>query len=139
MSTTAGYSGTPLAKKLGIKEGFTIRVFNAPKRYIEFFHEFPRDVVISTSTGEKESLDFVHIFTTTEEVLVTSFKEAKALLKKNGSLWISWPKKASKITTEVDKYQIMKYGLDNGLVDVKVAAIDSDWSGLKFMYRKKDR
>lgn len=139
MSSTSGYSGTPLFKKLGIKEGFTIQVFNTPKKYTDFFYEFPLDVVIRSSGKTKESLDFIHVFATTTEALVSSFNEAKPMLKKDGSLWISWPKKTAKIPTEIDKYMVMKYGLENGLVDVKVAAIDSDWSGLKFMHRKKDR
>jgi len=139
MPTTSGYSGTPLAKKLGIKEDFTIQVFNAPKKYTDFFHEFPIGVIITASKNQKESLDFIHVFATTKAGLEESFKKAKPTLKKNGSLWISWPKKTSKIVTEVDKYMVMNYGLENGLVDVKVAAIDNDWSGLKFMYRKKDR
>lgn len=139
MPTTSGYSGTPLAKKLGIKEGFAIQIFNSPKRYTDFFHEFPSGVVISESLRLKESLDFIHVFATTKEMLVESVTKAKPVLKKNGSLWISWPKKTSKIATEIDKYMVMNYGLEKGLVDVKVAAIDNDWSGLKFMYRKKDR
>jgi hypothetical protein len=139
MTVSTGYSGTPLAKKLGIKEGYSIQVMNTPKKYTDFFHEFPQNVVIIASDNQKESLDFIHVFATTKEALESSFAIAKPALKKNGSLWISWPKKTSKIQTEVDKFMVMNYGLENGLVDVKVAAIDQDWSGLKFMYRKKDR
>ncbi len=136
---TSGYSGTPLAKKLGIKENVVLQVYNSPKNYLEFFHEFPNDVIISNSQQEKESVDFIHIFATTEKELSEAFIQAKPTLKKSGSLWISWPKKSSKIETEIDKFYVMKYGLDNGLVDVKVAAVDSDWSGHKFVYRIKDR
>lgn len=137
--STSGYSGTPLAKKLGIKENFLIQVYNSPKSYTSFFRDFPERVVISASKQIKESVDFIHIFATTESELSKAFQLAKPTLKKNGSLWISWPKKSSKITTEIDKFHVMKYGLDNGLVDVKVAAVDSDWSGHKFVYRIKDR
>lgn len=136
---TSGYSGTPLAKKLGIKEGFLIQVYNAPKNYIDFFYEFPDDVVISNSKQGEETVDFIHLFATTKEELSQAFLKAKPTLKKNGSLWVSWPKKTSKIASEIDKFHVMKYGLDQGLVDVKVAAVDADWSGHKFMYRKKDR
>lgn len=139
MTTSVGYSGTPLAKKLGIKEGYSIQVMNVPKKYTDFFHEFPQNVVTITSIDQKESLDFIHVFATTKEELESSFTIAKPALKKNGSLWVSWPKKTSKIQTEIDKFMIMNYGLEKGLVDVKVAAIDRDWSGLKFVYRKKDR
>lgn len=138
MSTT-GYSKTPLAKKLGIKEHFLIQVYNSPKNYTDFFHEFPNGVVISDTEQEKETLDFIHIFASTEKELSKAFKVAKPTLKKNGSLWVSWPKKTSKLPSEIDKFHVMKCGLDNRLVDVKVAAIDNDWSGHKFMYRKEDR
>jgi len=137
--STAGYSGTPLAKKLGIKENIVIQVYNSPKNYTDFFHEFPDGVVISDSQQGKETIDFIHVFATTEQELSEAFHAAKPALKKNGSLWISWPKKSSKIPTEIDKFYVMKYGLDNGLVDVKVAAVDNDWSGHKFVYRVKDR
>ena len=135
----AGYSGTPLAKKLGIKGNFLIQLYNPPKNYTDFFHEFPDGVVISDSAQEKESVDFIHIFATTERELSEAFTKAKPTLKKTGTLWISWPKKSSKIPTEINKFYVMKYGLDNGLVDVKVAAVDQDWSGHKFVYRVKDR
>lgn len=137
--STAGYSGTPLAKKLGIKENFLIQVYNSPKGYLDFFHDFPEGVVILDSGQEKETLDFIHIFATSEKELSEAFKKAKPTLKKTGALWISWPKKSSKIETEIDKFYVMNYGLDNGLVDVKVAAVDDDWSGHKFVYRVKDR
>ncbi|MEQ6124516.1 DUF3052 domain-containing protein [Pseudotenacibaculum sp. MALMAid0570] len=137
--STAGYSGTPLAKKLGIKENFLIQVYNSPKNYIDFFHEFPKGVVLSNSNQGIKTIDFIHIFATTEEELSQAFHLAKPTLKKNGSLWISWPKKTSKIVSEINKFDVMKYGLDHGLVDVKVAAVDKDWSGHKFMYRTKDR
>ena len=139
MSQTAGYSKTPLAKKLGIKEGFLIQVYNSPKNYLSFFHDFPEGVVISDSNQGKETLDFIHIFASTEKELSEAFTKAKPSLKKNGSLWVSWPKKTSKLSSEIDKFHVMKYGLENGLVDVKVAAVDNDWSGHKFVYRVKDR
>lgn len=138
MPNTAGYSGTPLAKKLGIKQGFEIAVFNTPKPYIDFFYEFPTEVIIANSSSSRP-LDLIHIFATKKKELEHSFNKAKPALKKEGSLWISWPKKTSKMETEIDKFFVMSYGLENGLVDVKVAAIDADWSGLKFMYRKEDR
>ena len=136
--STAGYSGTPLAKKLGIKPGFLVQVFNAPKPYLEFFHEFPDEVVLVNSS-ESVEVDFIHIFATTFKELESGLEIAKPNLKKNGILWISWPKKSSKIPTEIDKFTVMKAGQDSGLVDTKVAAIDDQWSGHKFMYRLKDR
>ncbi|MEM7486091.1 MAG: DUF3052 domain-containing protein [Bacteroidota bacterium] len=138
MTNPAGYSGTPLAKKLGIKPGYKIQVFNVPKPYIEFFFDFPESVIIIGSS-ENEKVDFIHIFAATAKELESSFQKAKPNLKSNGALWISWPKKSSKIPADIDKFYVMKYGLANGLVDTKVAAIDADWSGHKFVYRLSDR
>ena len=134
-----GYSGTPLAKKLGIKEGFTIQVFNSPKHYIEFFVDFPDQIKIAGQSLDDNTIDFIHIFAKSLEVLEGSFTTALPGLKKNGILWISWPKKSSKIPTDLDKSLIRNFGLNNGLVDTKVAAIDKNWSGHKFVYRVKDR
>lgn len=135
---TSGYSGTPLAKKLGIKRGFTIQVFNTPKSYSEFFSDFPEHIIQFPEDVNQE-VDFSHIFVSTWEELRMFYAKAKANLKINGILWVSWPKKSSSIPSEVGKFDIINYGLDNGLVDVKVAAIDSDWSGHKFVYRLIDR
>ena len=136
---TAGYSGTPLAKKLGIKSGFTIQVLNEPKPYLTFFNDFPKDVVILGEAVQKEKIDFIHVFATNLSQLEELILKAKPNLKKTGILWLSWPKKTSAIPSELNKFDVMKCGLDHGLVDTKVAAIDTDWSGHKFMYRIKDR
>jgi len=119
---TLGYSGTPLEKKLGIKEGYSIQVLNSPKNYLDFFISFPSNVQIST-TNEKLTVDFAHIFCTTEKELEEYFLAAKNNLKKTGMIWVSWPKKSSKLITEIDKFKVMEFGLKNGLVDTKVAAI----------------
>ncbi|NER16278.1 DUF3052 family protein [Spongiivirga citrea] len=137
--TTTGYSGTPLAKKLGIKSGFEVLILNAPTSYLSFFNDFPSDVQLIEDDLFKGEVDFIHLFATSEDELTTYFKTAKSTLKKSGMLWISWPKKTSKILTTIEKFDVMKYGLKMGLVDVKVAAINSDWSGHKFVYRKTDR
>lgn len=137
--TSAGYSGTPLAKKLGIKSGFEVLVLNSPTSYLSFFNDFPSDVQLTEDLSFKGEADFIHLFASSEDELRTYFKTAKKALKKSGMLWISWPKKTSKIPTTIDKFYVMKYGQQMGLVDVKVAAINSDWSGHKFVYRKDDR
>jgi len=103
-----------------------------------FFSDFPANVIINKAENSQQ-IEFIHIFVRTPKEIENLFKIAKKNLKKNGFLWISWPKKASKIETELDKFMIMKYGLDNGLVDTKVASIDENWSGHKFVYRLKDR
>ncbi|PWL39241.1 DUF3052 domain-containing protein [Flagellimonas aquimarina] len=133
-----GYSGTPLSKKLGIKEGFSILLVNQPSHYFELFTDFPDDVTI-LKAAKFESADFAHLFCTSLKELTTLANNCKNSLKKNASLWISWPKGSSKIETDLKREPIREYLLSIGLVDVKVAAIDEDWSGLKFVYRLKDR
>ncbi len=135
----AGYSGTPLAKKLGIKSGMVVQVLFCPKAYLSFFSDFPSDVHLEIKPEYSKQADLIHLFVQSEEELEIGFKHASKHLRKSGSLWISWPKKTSGIPTEVDKFPIRSYGLEKGLVDVKVAAIDEQWSGLKFMFRVKDR
>ncbi|MCJ8288791.1 MAG: DUF3052 domain-containing protein [Crocinitomicaceae bacterium] len=135
---TKNNSSTPLFKKLGITNDSEIMVLNQPKKYLDFFYDFPSNVVIN-ETENNQQFEFIHIFVKTVKELDRFYKIAKISLKKNGILWISWPKKTSTIESELDKFMIMKYGLNNGLVDTKVASIDEDWSGHKFVYRLKDR
>ena len=135
---TSGYSGTPLAKKLGIKAGDNILFQNTPEHYLQLFSDFPADTVVLTEINH-QTADFIHIFCTTTEDLEVVAKKFKPALKKSGMLWISWPKGSSAIPTDLKRDFIREYLLDNGLVDVKVAAVDDDWSGLKFVYRLKDR
>jgi hypothetical protein len=133
----AGYSGTPLIKKLGIKSGYTIAILNPPADYDQTLGELPHDVTQADTLNE--TLDFVHFFTKDRAELEAEFPHLKAALKPNGMLWVSWPKKASKVPTDVSDSVVRDIGLANGLVDVKVAAIDATWSGLKFVYRLQDR
>ena len=132
----AGYSGTPLAKKLGIKEGQRVILVNIPEHYYDLFEHFPE--VEFAKIGD-ESIDFIHLFCSHIAQLEENFGALKKALSKNGMLWISWPKGSSKIAKDLDGNIVRRYGLTHGLVDVKVCAVDSDWSGLKFMYRLKDR
>ncbi|MBI1877615.1 MAG: DUF3052 domain-containing protein [Chloroflexi bacterium] len=133
----AGYSKTPLIKKLGIKEGFKVAIVNSPENYDQTLGELPKNVTIAdTLTG---SFDFIHFFTTSRATLANEFPRLKQALAPAGILWISWPKRASKVETDLTEDIIRAIGLDNGLVDVKVAAVDEVWSGLKFVYRLKDR
>ncbi|MBQ4819252.1 DUF3052 family protein [Aquimarina sp. MMG016] len=134
----AGYSGTPLAKKLGIKEGYTVLYYNKPDHYFDLFSDFP-DKTIEVKEFKTESTDFIHLFCTTMDELQETVTKYKSALHKNGLLWVSWPKGSSKIPTDLKREPIREYLLDIGLVDVKVCAVDADWSGLKFVYRVKDR
>jgi len=133
----AGYSKTPLAKKLGINPGYKIWIIGAPQDYTSLFYDWPDKVEIVTSP--RKPVDLIHIFATTSKGLSTALTRAKPKLKMNGTLWVSWPKKSSDINSEIGKFDVMKAGQAIGLVDTKVAAIDEDWSGHKFVYRVKDR
>jgi hypothetical protein len=133
----AGYSKTPLVKKLGIKPGFRVIILNAPESYAHTLGELPENVIVAnTLTGP---LDFIHFFTTRRETLAAEFPQLKQALTPSGTLWISWPKRSARVETDLTEDIIRAIGLENGLVDVKVAAVDEVWSGLKFVYRLKDR
>ena len=138
MSTSHGYSGTPLAKKLGIKPGYILYVKNAPMAYTSLFTDFPEDVQCIEQPATA-SVDVVHLFCTTTKELDTFAPDCKKWLKKNGMLWVSWPKGGSKIPTDLKRDPIRNFLLGLGLVDIKVAAVNADWSGLKFVYRTADR
>lgn len=133
----AGYSKTPLVKKLGIKPDSRMIILNAPESYAQTLGDLPEAVIVAeTLTGP---LDFIHFFTTRQEILTSEFPRLKQALASSGILWISWPKRSSKVETDLTEDIIRTIGLENGLVDVKVAAVDEVWSGLKFVYRLKDR
>lgn len=133
----AGYSGTPLIKKLGVKENAVLYVYSPPKDYFDWLSPLPNGVVVKPRPlGE---LDFIHVFTADSGVFKKQFLDCKKHLRKDGMMWISWPKKSSKVETDLDENKIRDFGLDNGLVDVKVCAVDEVWSGLKFVFRVKDR
>src|SRR5215218_3498656 len=97
----SGYSGTPLAKKLGIKEGFTISVFHQPEYYFQLFTDLP--VNIKLVTNEKLKKDFIHYFVKEEKQLLKDISKLKGQIEQNGIIWISWPKKASKVATEIGR------------------------------------
>src|SRR6185369_8151531 len=133
----AGYSGTPLVKKLGIKEGSRVALVNAPEDFQADVGELPADVKFMRSTSK--SLDLILFFVLSERVLARDFAKLAARLRSNGMIWIAWPKKSSGVTTDLTFERVQRIGLDAGLVDAKICAIDDTWSGLKFVYRLKDR
>lgn len=133
----AGYSGTPLAKKLGIKPGMRVAALGAPPDYPALLEPIPEGATVGDALGTEAA--FIHFFTTERTVLEARLPRLKAALASDGMLWISWPKKAAKVETDVDENVVRKAGLEAGLVDVKVCAVDETWSGLKFVYRLKDR
>ena len=132
----AGYSGTPLPKKLGIKDGFRVWFVNAPDDFDEILN-LPADTrVILTTT---KPLDLILFFTKSAIELRRKFVATSQKLTANGMLWVCWPKKASGVATDVDENLVREIGLSAGLVDVKICAVSEVWSGLKFVYRLKDR
>jgi hypothetical protein len=133
----AGYSKRSLVQKLGIKPGTNIILFHAPDGYEQMLGELPPDVVVASSLGSAQ--DFIQFFTKEREELDAAFPALKQALAHDGALWISWPKGSSKLATDLNENIVREIGLREGLVDVKVIAVDDVWSGLKFVYRVKDR
>jgi hypothetical protein len=134
---TSGYSGTPLPQKLGIKEGHSVAYLNAPDDFAELMHPMPDDVTITTRASGRK--DVIVLFVTSEADLKKRFPAAKKALNYDGGLWFAYPKKASGVTTDLKFENAQAIGLDGGLVDNKSCAIDEIWSGLRFVYRLKDR
>jgi hypothetical protein len=133
----AGYSETPLAKKLGIKKGFTASIINAPAYYFELFNDMLIDIIFSNDPISKK--DFIHFFTEQKEEYLAHLPKLKEQLKSNGMIWVSWPKRSSKVVTDITEDIIRNYALQIGLVDIKVCAVDEVWSGLKLVIPVKDR
>ena len=133
----AGYSGTPLIKKLGVKEDFRVALVNSPKDFLKELGPLPAGAKFALSTSD--SLDLVLLFVRSEQDLKRRFLELAANLTANGMIWIAWQKKSSGVKTDLSFTNVQRTGLDAGLVDVKICAVNEIWSGLKFVYRLKDR
>jgi hypothetical protein len=134
---TAGYSGTPLVKKLGIAPGAKVLVRNEPKDYWDWISPLPEGVVAMTRAAT--GLNFVHLFVTRRVDYQKEVLAAKKMIVSDGMIWISWPKKSSGVATDLDENVIRDFALKNGLVDVKVCAVDEVWSGLKLVIPVKMR
>lgn len=133
----AGYSGKTLVMKLGIEKGARVAALSSPVAYPELVGELPDGAKVATSLHG--TADFIHFFTKSESELRSMFPKLKKSLVENGMLWVSWPKGASKVATDLNENVVREIGLEAGLVDVKVCAVNEIWSGLKFVYRIKDR
>jgi hypothetical protein len=125
-----GYSSTPLPNKLGIKPGMRVHVVSPPPDYAALLGVNP--AVITSAEGD-DALDFVHLFLDSRAVLEAALPALRARIAPAGMIWVSWPKKASKVRTDVTEDVVRDVALRNGLVDVKVCAIDATWSGLKLV------
>jgi hypothetical protein len=133
----AGYSRTPLAKKLGIKENFRLVIINEPTGFEKTLGELAPGIKILASA--RKPLDLILFFTDSHSELTKRFAQLAALLLPNGMLWIAYPKKASGVPTDLNFNFVQTIGLEAGLVDTKICAIDEVWSGVKFVYRLQDR
>lgn len=135
---TVGYSGTPLAKKLGIKEGFSVLGVGMPENYLDLVDPLPDNVEISAKVANSP-FDLIHLFTNSRDELFQKLAECVRLIKQDGSIWVSWYKKAAKLPSEITEDLIREAAFPLGLVDIKVCAIDEKWSGLKLVIRKENR
>jgi hypothetical protein len=134
----AGYSSIPLIKKLGIKSGDRLALLDAPRGFDATIGPLPEDVTLAEELGD-ESFNVVVLFVPNRAVLLKEFARTARRLVPDGGLWVAWPKKAAKVATDLTEDVVRKIGLDVGLVDNKVCAIDETWSGLRFVIRLQDR
>jgi hypothetical protein len=133
----AGYSGTPLVKKLGIKDGFRIWLDSAPAHYLALLEPLPEGTTVLQRPAQKVNL--IHLFTSQRSELADKLEDYRNRIVADGMIWVSWPKKAAKVPTDVTEDVIREIALPLGLVDTKVCAIDNVWSGLKLVIRLKNR
>jgi hypothetical protein len=131
----AGYSGTPLPKKLGIKEQYRVAFLDLP---VDVRAEL-KTALASCSVAKSGPVDFAMIFVRSARQLKQQFPQLAKQLAPAGILWVSWPKKASGVATDLNENEVRRIGLEAGLVDVKICAVNEIWSGLKFVIRLKDR
>jgi hypothetical protein len=135
---TAGYSGTPLRKKLGYKDGTTALAQGAPKNYLELL-TLPGDVRVTWLNKAGKGMGFVHLFSTSAPALGAALKSLRGAIAPDGVIWVSWPKRSSGVPTDITEDTIRGVALPIGLVDIKVCAVDEVWSGLKLVIRKELR
>ena len=133
----AGYSGTPLAKKLGIKQGSKVHLVDAPPGYHKLLAPLPEGVEFVPRLAE--TTDLVHFFSTREARLAKALPAIRKKMRADAVVWVSWPKRAARVATDLTEDAVRELALPLGLVDVKVCAIDDVWSGLKLVVRKELR
>ena len=131
----AGYSGTPLWKKLGYKAGVSAYVESEPSSYISLL-TLPADIVVTWLPRAKSDMEFVHLFATSASQLKSKLESVRKRIVPGGVIWVSWPKKSSGVTSDITEDTIRDLALPMGLVDVKVCAVDEVWSGLKLVIRR---
>lgn len=134
---TSGYSGTPLAKKLGIKSGYEVLTIKPPGDYNDLVAPLPDGVTVSESLSGP--VDLIHLFTNSRDELFLRLSACVRLIRQNGSIWVSWYKRSAKLPTEITEDTVREAAFPLGLVDIKVCAVDDKWSGLKLVIRKENR
>jgi len=140
MESTAGYSATPLVKKLGIKAGMRLRLLDAPGHYWRLLAEEPTSLGVEKLADDSaQKADFTHLFATNAAALDQAFARARDGMHEDGIVWASWPKRSSGVPSEIGRREVMAAGKHAGLVDIKVCAVDDVWSGLKFVIPVSDR
>lgn len=132
----AGYSGTPLAKKLTLKDGMHVWFDDMPDTVRSEIAEL--GVTLTEQSSPGDAIDAAHIFVTSAASLSSKLGDLAQRIESNGQIWVSWPKKTSGVATEIDEHDVRKAGLASGLVDTKKCAVDETWSGLKFVIRKEN-
>ena len=130
-----GYSGTPLVDKLGIKPGARLQLVSEPEDFAGLLGGLPE----GTQVSSRGTLDFAMLFVKSRSGMRKGLARLRDRLESNGMLWVAWPKKTSGVKTDLTEGIVREFGLESGLVDVKVCAVDDTWSGLKFVRRLKDR
>lgn len=136
---SAGYSGTPLAKKLGIREGHRVAVLGAPEGFRELVEPLPAGVQWRADPRGRGPFDVIVAFVQSASQLRRRFRRGDGLLDTDGGMWIAWPKQSSSLESELRQSDVREHGLAAGLVDNKICAVDADWSGLRFVVRVEDR
>lgn len=134
---SAGYSQTPLANKLGLKKALNVLIINSPMSYGDLIGDITEQIGYKNS--DAVNLDFIHFFTNSVAELERELPTFKLKIKKDGMIWVSWYKKSSGKSTELSDYTVRNIALSIGLVDIKVCAVNEDWSALKLVYRIKER
>lgn len=132
-----GYSATPLVRKLGYREGFRVWVYNAPEQYLGLLAPLPGGVTFHG--GRAREVDLVHLFLNSRKELLACLPKAIKMIRQEGMIWVSWPKKSSGVKTDLDENFIRDTALNSRLVDVKVCAVTDVWSGLKLVIPVAER
>ena len=134
----AGYSGTPLWKKLGYKQGMTVRVDGAPVDYLGMLN-LPDELAVKWAKDERARVGFVHLFVSSKSALRAKLRSFRNAIDSDGVIWVSWPKRSSGVTSDITEDVVREVALPLGLVDIKVCAVDEVWSALKLVIRRELR